>query len=204
MSSIFFIIANELNLYKQVNQDQFTFSDNSTNSGAITTEFNNKDEGFQSRIDESQDIGECEEIYNVEEYLNNEIPFFLNLEQNHNPFQIGWLESQVLLQQGLLYNNFLLYKESIIILTEAIKLNPLNIDAYIERAFAYFETNQLSLALIDYEEAKKLKPVFGEVIAKGLYSPENKIEFSKGLISGVIEGSKISKVGNLLLTNKSE
>lgn len=130
-------------------------------------------------------MGEC---------TKNENPFFIKAKKNYDPYQVGWLESQVLLQQGFLFNNLLLYKDSISILSKAIKINPSNTDAYIERAFAYFETNQLSLALKDYEKAKKLMVVFSEVGAKGLYSPENKIEFSKGLLSGVIKGAKISTV----------
>lgn len=104
-------------------------------------------------------------------------------------------ESDMLLEQGTLFNNLLLYKEAIDVLTLAIQLNPSNLNAYLERAMAYFETNQLSLAIQDYEIAKKLKfnPPFklnSQQLMKlvTIYIPENKLEFSNGLFLGVIEG----------------
>lgn len=66
---------------------------------------------------------------------------------------------------------------------------------------AYFETNQLSLALKDYESAKKLTivPPFKSGSHKAMtmaavYIPENKTEFSKGLVSGTVDGAKVSAV----------
>lgn len=105
---------------------------------------------------------------------------------------------QVLTEQGSFFNSLLLYKEAIEILTLAIQLNPANRDAYIERAMAYFETNQLSLALKDYETARTLtlSPIpFQMDNQKSLipmYIPENKIQFSTGLISGTLEGAQVS------------
>ncbi len=110
-------------------------------------------------------------------------------------------QSDIFLEQGTLFNNFLLYKEAIQILTLVIQLNPSYRDAYIERAMAYFETNQLSLAIKDYESAKKLtiappfKPDCDQaMIMAAVYIPENKIEFSKGLVSGTADGAKVSIV----------
>lgn len=122
-----------------------------------------------------------------------------HLEVNPMISQPDWLSSQILLREGSILNDFLLYKESIHILTDAIKLNPSNIDAYTERAMAYFETNQLRMAMQDYEMIKKLTfaPPFkfnSQKILKvaKIYAPENKIEFSKGLVSGTITGAKVS------------
>lgn len=111
-------------------------------------------------------------------------------------------QSDIFLEQGTLFNDLLLYKEAIKVLSQAIQLNPSNRDAYIERAMAYFETNQLPLALKDYEAAKKLTiaPPFKPGSHKAMmmravvYIPENKTEFSKGLVSGTVDGAKVSAV----------
>ncbi len=111
-------------------------------------------------------------------------------------------QSDIFLEQGTLLNDLLLYKEAIQVLTQAIQLNPSNRNAYIERAMAYFETNQLSLALKDYESAKKLSitPPFkpgshkAMMMMAAVYIPENKTEFSKGLVSGTVDGAKVSAV----------
>lgn len=110
------------------------------------------------------------------------------------------LKSDIFLEEGTLCNSLLLYKDAIYFLTQAIDLNPSNRDAYIERATAYFETNQLSLALRDYESARKLTTVspFQPSNHKAMmmvatnYTPENKTEFSKGLVSGTVDGTKVS------------
>lgn len=108
-------------------------------------------------------------------------------------------QSDIFLEEGTLFNSLLLYQEAIKILTQAIHLNPSNQDAYIERATAYFETNQILLALQDYEKAKKLTiiPPFKldndqMLIMKAIYVPENKTEFSKGLLAGTLEGANVS------------
>jgi hypothetical protein len=108
-------------------------------------------------------------------------------------------QSDFLLEQGTVLNNLLLHKDAIQVLTNAIDWNSSNRDAYIERALAYFETNQFALALQDYESAKKLTivPPFRQGISKGvafsaMYIPENKTEFSSGLISGAVDGAKLS------------
>lgn len=110
-------------------------------------------------------------------------------------------QSDIFLEQGTLFNDLLLYKEAIQVLTQAIQLNPSNRDAYIERALAYFETNQLPLALKDYESAKELTIVplfrlssYKEMTMRAIYIPEYKTEFSKGLVSGTVDGAKVSAV----------
>lgn len=133
---------------------------------------------------------------------------YKNLNQNRHQIkavnndktdQIYWLNSKLLLGDGSLMNDLMLYKTAITLLTASIKANPKNKEAFIERSFAYFETNQLSLALQDFESAKKLTivPPFRLGSRKAMnmayvYIPENKTEFSKGLISGTIDGAKIS------------
>ena len=72
-------------------------------------------------------------------------------------------------------------------------------NAFAERALAYFETDQLALALKDYEAAKKLtiRPMCPLITplrkgGGGLYIPKHKIEFSRGLIAGTVAGAKVS------------
>lgn len=109
-------------------------------------------------------------------------------------------QSDILLEQGTLFNNLLLYNEAIHVLTRVIQFNSSNRDAYLERALAYFETNQLSLALQDYEVAKKLTVVpslkgsHKGVMVAAIYIPENKTDFSQGLVLGTVEGANVSAV----------
>ena len=107
------------------------------------------------------------------------------------------LPSAVLLEEGTHLNELFLHKEAIIALSNAIHLNPLSKDAYIERAAAYFETGQLSSALEDYKHAKALDVPL-DCISKGLpiniflASPSlNSVNslFSQGLVIGIFKGS---------------
>lgn len=66
------------------------------------------------------------------------------------------IESEILLETGTIANKLLLYKKAIHDLTQAIKLDPNNREAYLERAFAYFETNQIKLALSDYKKIEEI------------------------------------------------
>lgn len=107
-------------------------------------------------------------------------------------------QSEFLLEQGVIFNNLLLYNKAIETLTHAIVLNPTNRNAYIERAIAYFETDQLILALQDYQKAKNLNPAFSfykkntnSDTLKAIYVPENKLSFSQGLLMGTIAGGHI-------------
>jgi tetratricopeptide (TPR) repeat protein len=54
------------------------------------------------------------------------------------------------LKEGCLLSESLSYDEAIIALTKAIEHDPKNVDAYFERAIAYFETGDFSKALSDY------------------------------------------------------
>lgn len=108
-------------------------------------------------------------------------------------------ESDILTEQGTILNNLLLHKEAINTLTNAINLNPSNRNAYLERALAYFETDQLDMALMDYQTYKKLvnhtpfknNKHYFEMIENS-YNPMNKIEFSGGMIKGIKDGAKDS------------
>jgi len=111
----------------------------------------------------------------------------------------NWMKSDLALVKGTFLNGLLLYKEAITTLTLAIQLNPSNKNAYIERATAYFETNQLILALRDYAAAKKIvnPPFLAENIqikTLDIYLPQNKIQFGQGLLMGLKNGSKVAFV----------
>lgn len=109
-----------------------------------------------------------------------------------------------LLEQGIMLNNLLLHKEAISILTleitseeEFYEHGLAFPDVYLERAFAYFETGQIDLALKDYEKAKKKQPFIlylKSILPRDIYIPKDKIAFSKGLISGIKEGVKVSAI----------
>lgn len=116
-----------------------------------------------------------------------------------------WMKSDVLLEQGTLLNDVLLYNEAIKVLSEAILYNDLNKEAFIERAISYFETNQIELALRDYSQLKKTRflPPFLPVADGGMrglqvgnpydYRQED-LEFAAGLIDGTIQGGKVATV----------
>lgn len=123
----------------------------------------------------------------------------LSAVKNDKSDQTYWLKSKLLLGDGTFMNDLMLYQTAIPLLTASIEANPTNKEAFIERAFAYFETNQLSLALQDFESAKKLTviPPFRlgsqkAMMMASVYIPEDKTEFSKGLLSGTVDGAKIS------------
>ncbi len=115
----------------------------------------------------------------------------------------NWELSDIYLMQGTCFNDLNLYKQSIDFLTQSIEHNALNRDAYIERAMAYFETDQMELALKDYESAKKLAIIppfklssYDSLIQSGIIRGllDNKIEFSQGLVLGTLEGSAVSLI----------
>lgn len=100
----------------------------------------------------------------------------LNLEVMTRSFSI---QSEILLEQGMIFNVLMLHKNAIEVLSQAIKLNSSNREAYFERALAYFETNQIALALKDYEKIKQLSlPPFKQTL-KTVYIPKHKTDFAK-------------------------
>lgn len=109
-------------------------------------------------------------------------------------------QSKILVERGARFNDRLLYPYAIPVLTTAIQFSSHHRDAYIERAIAYFENNQLQLALKDYERAKKLTIVVPfrassrMKMLDSVYVPGNKTEFAKGLVSGTLDGAKVSSV----------
>jgi len=105
------------------------------------------------------------------------------------------VHSEILLELGSVLNDLLLHTQAIDTLTQAIKYNRNNREAYIERALAYFETDQIKLALKDYEKAKEIDQSANFLfhgVKCGPYIPKQKMEFAKGLIKGIIQGSQVT------------
>lgn len=90
--------------------------------------------------------------------------------------------------QGRVYNDLFLHKEAVEELNTAIKLNPSNKDAYLERAHAYFEMGAIELALADYKRSKELSTTKA---LDELYSLGS-TDYAQGLCYGVLEGSTVS------------
>ena len=98
------------------------------------------------------------------------------------------LTSDLYLQEGRLLSEMLSYDEAIVSLTKAIEKDPKNVDAYFERAVAYFETGDFSKALSDYLAAgihpKKIDPKkVGNL---------NYVTFSQGIALGMVKGGQDS------------
>lgn len=137
-------------------------------------------------------------------FSDEETSLFGNTDKDNNnlparPFH--WLESDLCVSQAVIFNDLQLYENAIKSLSEAIEYNPNNCTAYIERASAYFETNQIHLALEDYKKAEELRfrpPLLPHFQHNSLieYGPvdysSSSLEFSSGLVVGTTKGAEIS------------
>lgn len=124
-----------------------------------------------------------------------------------------WSEAAIHLSKGEVFNDFLLYREAIDALTKAIQCNPKLVEAYIERAHAYFELGDTDKAIADYQKVKKLKKqpkIKGKFIVQGImtdlhdhnytfeqlslmgFFPDHPKDYSGGFCIGVLEGIKES------------
>ncbi|MBS0621388.1 MAG: hypothetical protein JSR80_00295 [Verrucomicrobia bacterium] len=109
---------------------------------------------------------------------------------------VDWTLSLVYLAKGQACNEFLLYNAALESLTEAIRLNPRSEEAYIERAYAYFELGEIALALADHQKYKALKtvslfnvPKKPTSIQRPIYDPMHFAAFAQGLCIGTLEGA---------------
>ena len=92
------------------------------------------------------------------------------------------LTSDFYLQEGASYAELGQYDEAIEALTKSILKDPENKEAYFERATTYFEMSNFDLSIKDYFESN-FQPTPIDL------SDLSTIEFSKCLISGILEGS---------------
>jgi tetratricopeptide (TPR) repeat protein len=82
--------------------------------------------------------------------------------------------------RGIAYSDLGLYNQAVDALTEAIRLNPENKDAYLERAGAYFELGDLDQALLDFSSSSyRSTPIL----------QETSIEYASGFIAGALIGA---------------
>ncbi|MFQ5753887.1 MAG: hypothetical protein ACE5HI_18015, partial [bacterium] len=121
--------------------------------------------------------------------------------------QPRWFLAQYHLVKGQEYNQAMLYEEAIDQLTQSIDCNSENLDAFIERAFAYFELQQFDLAIEDYKKAKGFRFYNGPFPKKvkwlpdgtrlGWYDQGEYVVITHGVLakefcSGTIEGAYVS------------
>lgn len=94
----------------------------------------------------------------------------------------GILTSEMYQQEGESYADIGRYDKAITSLTEAIKADPTNKEAYFHRSAAYFETGNFDQALQDYLISDRRKTIT---------KPSNKIsiDFHKALIKGTCQGA---------------
>ncbi len=87
------------------------------------------------------------------------------------------------LKIGRNYNELAAYDQAIEALDKAIELNPLNKNAYFERAIAYFEKGNISTSLQDYLQSN-LKPTQIDLDLKDSF------DYAAGLLFGAAKGVK--------------
>lgn len=96
--------------------------------------------------------------------------------------------------QGMFLNDRLLYKDAISCFDLALNFDNKNYQAYLARAYAFFELGDIEKALSDYQKAKDfkivppLKPQFSGSFLQLRASSFNYLEFSKGFIVGATQG----------------
>lgn len=120
--------------------------------------------------------------------------------------QPDWFMAEYFLLNGTTFNDLMLHVKAVEFLNEAIRINPLEANAYVERAHAYFELDRIDLAVEDFKKAKELQnsrpPFKGFCGGIDCYANgENKLMFSKdgvdyssGFCIGILEGGGVSLV----------
>lgn len=131
------------------------------------------------------------EPYVFEEADNQE---FLSCALNPN-----WFLSDFFFFKGTVCNDYFLHEDAIAALSESIRCDSTNIDAYIERAHAYFELGKLDLALEDYNKIKEMQkhlPPFQLMaeIDADLY-PMGFLDYSGGFCIGITQGGSACVAG---------
>lgn len=116
------------------------------------------------------DIHKLMDLAKTDQYKNSEI-----------------LTSEMYQQEGESYADIGMYDKAIASLTEAIKLDPKNQEAYFHRAHAYFEKGDFDQSLLDYLASNK-----GADIAN--VKAKTSKDFSLALIKGLTEGGKVAAI----------
>jgi hypothetical protein len=111
-------------------------------------------------------------------------------------------KADLLVEQAIYLNTLSLHNRAIQLLNQSIQLNPYNRNAYIERALAYFELNQLKAALNDYAVAEQLtlSPPYAMsyTATRSLgYITSQGDQFVAGLVMGTFSGIQASAVDTM-------
>ena len=93
------------------------------------------------------------------------------------------LTSEMYQQEGIAYSDMRLYDKAIASLTEAINKDPKNLEAYFQRASAYFETGNFDQAVNDYIHSE-----YKELNSFSRAPLEFTDQFLASIINGVGEG----------------
>jgi tetratricopeptide (TPR) repeat protein len=116
----------------------------------------------------------------------DDIRKFISYAENNRYQEL--LTSDLYLKEGRLLSESLSYDEAIVALTKAIEKDPKNIEAYFERAIAYFEKGDFSKSLSDYL-ASGIHPMKIDPKKVGRF---NSVTFGQGIALGMIKGGQAS------------
>lgn len=97
------------------------------------------------------------------------------------PNSVDALSANYCLSLGITYSEALNYSKAIEFLSEAIRKNPSDKEAYLQRAIAFFETNQMEEAVQDFLQL--------DISQLLVYPAEtSQVEFGKGFLMGATGG----------------
>jgi tetratricopeptide (TPR) repeat protein len=71
--------------------------------------------------------------------------------------QKTWNEYEFILQLGTILNDDYLHTDAVATLNQAIDLDPSRVEGYLERAHAFFELDNVDLAVKDYKKIRRLQ-----------------------------------------------
>ena len=127
------------------------------------------------------------------EYPESDSEFFPRAAESNQPL---WFVANLLLSNGTVYNDFFMYGNAVESLTAAIKIDPCMIEAYQERATAYFEMGKLDLAIADYKKVKEIEkknpPYSHKALGMDSRGIVTDVQYSTGFFVGICEGGACS------------
>jgi tetratricopeptide (TPR) repeat protein len=123
------------------------------------------------------------------------------IDNNYNNYY-----AKILLYEGVSFSEALMYESALQSLNQSISNNPLDFEAYIERAYIHFEIDLIENAIRDYQTAIKLQNsnifsyyniqyISDDRIHMNPYQKTNfSIDFELGLVLGISIGAKESAI----------
>ncbi|MGA8165617.1 MAG: tetratricopeptide repeat protein [Waddliaceae bacterium] len=122
----------------------------------------------------------------------------------NNSCQPDWFMSEYYLLLGTNFNSLFLHAEAVNALSDSIRIDPTKIDAYKERAHAYFELNEIDLAIKDYWKCKELEdkqpPYMKKLLSETRASkgdelrPKGKLDYGAGFYIGIVKGGGVALI----------